>query len=389
VSIANAMMPAGLAAGISPYLRYMRQLTPAQQAAAANLGHFPRASEIGRDDPRIAQYSRPVARPAQTGPDAGLIPAGQPLGRRDAERLARQERDRERERNRERSRQSGRERERPPEPIVATTTTTNLPSRSPQVALVARPVAAMPRPVATRPPPVAPAPVAAVPAPVAAVPSVAPPPLRAPVVVARLPQAPAATQPPAPTAASRPIQGPSFDLLPPSGTPAPSAPVVVAALAPVPAPAPVPVSTPAPAPAPRSLADAFSEFGRPTISITPAPGAVDVRRIAAARPAAPKEAKPAVPAQPSRIWVQVATGRDKRALAFDWRKMSRENTTLFRSRKPYVAGWGQTNRLLTGPFESESAAGDFMNKLRKADVAGAFLWTSPAGQVVDDLSLGR
>jgi hypothetical protein len=108
-----------------------------------------------------------------------------------------------------------------------------------------------------------------------------------------------------------------------------------------------------------------------------------------ARPAAPKEAKPAAPPQPSRIWVQVATGRDKRALAFDWRKMVRENASLFRSRKPYVATWGQTNRLLTGPFATEAAAVDYINKLRKEDVAGAFLWTSPAGQVVDDLSLGK
>lgn len=379
VSIANAMMPAGLATGIAPYLRYMRQLTPAQQAAAANLGHFPRASEIGRDDPRIAQYSRPVPRPAQTGPDAGLIPAGRQLGSRDAERLARQERDRERERGRERNRQASRERERPPEPIVATTTTTPPPTTTPRVAAVSRP--APPIAVAPTPPPMfrpAPPP----PPPVSAAPQIAPsasaPPQGAPVVVARLPEPVVAIPALAPSATDRPVQGPSFDLLPPA-----------AASAPAPAVAAPPSAAPKPALAPRSLADAFSEFSRPTISTTPAPGAVDVRRLAPARPAAPKEIKPAVPAQPSRIWVQVATGRDKRALAFDWRKMSRESAALFRSRKPYVASWGQTNRLLTGPFESEAAAEDYINKLRKADVAGAFLWTSPAGQVVDDLSVGK
>lgn len=375
VSIANAMMPAGLAAGIAPYLRYMRQLTPAQQAAAANLGHFPRASEIGRDDPRIAQYSRPVARAAQTGPDAGLIPAGEPLGKREAERLARQDRERQRDRDRERSRQASRQRERPPEPIVATITTTPAPSVAPRVAAIARP--APPIAVATSRPSASPPP--------ASPPPVAP---NAPVVVARLPEPVPAGLAPTP-AAPRPVQGPSFDLLPASGR----APVLAPAPAAVPvqaAPALAPAATPAAPPsAPRSLAEVFSEFARPTISTTPAPGSVDVRRIAPTRPAAPKEVKPAVPAQPSRIWVQVATGRDKRALAFDWRKMSREHAALFRSRKPYVADWGQTNRLLAGPFESEAVAGEFINKLRKAEVAGAFLWTSPAGQVVDDLSLGK
>ena len=48
-----------------------------------------------------------------------------------------------------------------------------------------------------------------------------------------------------------------------------------------------------------------------------------------------------------------------------------------------------TNRLLTGPFESEAAASDYLGKLRKAEVDGAFMWTSPAGQVVDDLSVGK
>ena len=69
--------------------------------------------------------------------------------------------------------------------------------------------------------------------------------------------------------------------------------------------------------------------------------------------------------------------------------MGRDNTALFRSRKPYVASWGQTNRLLTGPFATEAAANEFIGKLRKADVDGAFLWTSPAGQVVDELSVGK
>jgi hypothetical protein len=116
---------------------------------------------------------------------------------------------------------------------------------------------------------------------------------------------------------------------------------------------------------------------------------VDLRKLAPARAPDPNKAakpvKPAAPAQPSRIWVQVATGRDKQALAFDWRRLVRDEAAVFRGKAPYLAGWGQTNRLLTGPFESEAAANAFVAQLRRADVDGAFLWTSPAGQVVDAL----
>lgn len=79
VAIAYASMPQDLASGIAPYLRYMPRLTPAQQAAAANFGRFPRAADIGRDDPRVVQYAALNPRAPRTA-EAGLIPAGAPLG---------------------------------------------------------------------------------------------------------------------------------------------------------------------------------------------------------------------------------------------------------------------------------------------------------------------
>ena len=79
VAIAYASMPQDLAAGIAPYLRYMPRLTPAQQAAAANFGRFPRAADIGRDDPRVVQYAALNPR-APRQAEAGLIPSGAPLG---------------------------------------------------------------------------------------------------------------------------------------------------------------------------------------------------------------------------------------------------------------------------------------------------------------------
>ncbi|WP_225204836.1 SPOR domain-containing protein [Novosphingobium huizhouense] len=86
VSVAYASMPQDLAAGIAPYLRFMPRLTAAQQAAAANLGRFPRAADIGRDDPKIAEYA--ALHPRAPRIDQGLIPAGAALGGNGAQKGA-------------------------------------------------------------------------------------------------------------------------------------------------------------------------------------------------------------------------------------------------------------------------------------------------------------
>ncbi|NML92512.1 SPOR domain-containing protein [Novosphingobium olei] len=78
VSVAYSSMPQDLASGIAPYLRFMPRLTPAQQAAAANLGRFPRAADIGRDDPKVVQYA--ALHPRAPRVDRSLIPAGEALG---------------------------------------------------------------------------------------------------------------------------------------------------------------------------------------------------------------------------------------------------------------------------------------------------------------------
>ncbi|MFC3213817.1 hypothetical protein [Novosphingobium panipatense] len=55
------------------------------------------------------------------------------------------------------------------------------------------------------------------------------------------------------------------------------------------------------------------------------------------------------PAHPSRTWVQIGVGRDKAAIAFDWRRNVREYGSLFKSREPYVSDMGHTNRVVVGP----------------------------------------
>ena len=468
ISIAYATMPKELAAGISPYLRYMVRLTPAQQAAAANFGHFPRAADIGRDDPRTLRFAVAVPRGANAGRgDSSLIPAGQPLGRgpQVASAAPAESRD-----SRERRRRPGSEQASaasgaaggtsgigttggtggsggrsgavpPPEIAPAQVAVRELPARAPPpsepaVRAVAAPVrpAVNAGPVAARI--VVPAPAPGVIAPRVAVP-VAPvvaAPVRAIVLptpvqtaVVRAPAVPAATSAPARTATSAAVlasrtPAPGFDLAalatrsPPRT--AETRPAAATVSAPMPVPAPVTAPAPASASSPvtaaraipppsspaRSLADAFGDLAATTSSTVPAAGAVDMRTInqghTAAAPAAAttaragKPLKPAVtappppPAHPSRIWVQLGTGRDKAALAFDWRRMGRSAVELLRARKPYVAAWGQTNRLLTGPFETEAAASAFLAQARRAGADG-FLWTSPAGQVVDSLPVGR
>ena len=366
-SIARANLPEAAAGGMVAYLRYMPRLTPAQQASAANLGHFPRAAEIGRDDPRMAAFVRPKAVLAMAEkPAAATVPV----------------------KNDRSSRSRNRQAAKPEAPKV------EAPKPAP-VRVDVRPVPPEPQPVRVA---VAPAP-APVPAPV---PAPAPEPPK-----------------PAPAAATS-TTGPGFAVLdsaPASGT-ATGFDLAKTVAAPAPAPAPVPVPTPPPAPAPvvvapppapvpapapkpapprqRSLADVFADLAPPSREIEPIAGAVDLRKIAAdrakaeaaeARAAKAKEAAAKSPAatQPSRIWIQLAASRDKPGLAGDFRRFSRNDPELFKGRKGFTSAWGQATRLLTGPFASEKAANTLLAQLKKAGISDAFVWTSPAGQVVDPL----
>lgn len=442
VAIAYASMPQDLASGIAPYLRYMPRLTPAQQAAAANFGRFPRAADMGRDDPRVVQYAMLNPRAPRVA-EAGLIPAGAPLG--PAAATASQKPSREERRRPGRNDEKVVVAKATPRPVVpAAATPAPTPTPTPAPAPTPPPATTPPRPAvlsaldvppgAQRPPvpPIRPAPTA--------------------VAVAQPSAAPTPVLP-----ASRPASG-SFDLARvASSTSAPPP----AAMTPAPAPAPAQQPTPVPtavaanagasfaqpvapaqaqAPAPTPAATAPSEPPKPTdfasmfktfeppaeervatvaaVDITRLPpkpvakpdprgerpdGPTDVSRTPAKEPAKPAakdaktaakdakaakeaKAKKAVPSHPSRIWVQVLTGANKDVMDNEWRRLVKEAPELLRSRKPYLSPWRSNFRLLTGPFESEAAAQEFVTKLKKSGVA-SYQWTSPAGQTVDTLSL--
>ena len=348
-AITRANLPEAAAGGMVAYLRYMPRLTPAQQAAAANLGHFPRAAEIGRDDPRIAAFVRPKAALAAADKAA---PTGAPAGRT----------------NRARNRPIPADTRPQPAAPARTDSAPTTPELKPaRVTLTAAPLATPVTSAVQSPAPAATAPVG---------PGFA--------VLDNV-------KPAAQTAAPNPVQ-----------TDAP-APAQVAAPTPTLTPAVAQTSAPAPAPAPapspkkqRNLADVFADLAPPSREIEPTAGAVDLRKVAAERAKAEaaeakalkaKEAAAKSPAvtQPSRIWIQLAASRDKAGLGGDFRRFGRGNPELFKARKGFTSAWGQATRLLTGPFPNEKAATTLLAQLKKAGISDAFVWTSPAGQVVDPL----
>lgn len=323
VTIAETMLPERLSSRLAPYLRYMPRLTRAQQAAAANLGTFPPAAQIGRDDPAVVAYAAqlgiPASVPAAAGSaDARLVPSGEPLGRRD--------------------------------------NTSRVPRREDVPAQQASPAptpAPTPAPAPTPPPAPAPTPVAQPPQ-VAQVPQPQPqpiePPQPAPVVVSALPEAP--------------IPEPSISLA--DQVPA--------------------VEPEAPPPPTQDLVEAFSDFTLPATRVIPADGAVDITKIEPRRDPPPRPAvvPPPKPVIPSRHWVQIATGRDTKALGFDWRRIKRSAGGLLDKSEPHIADWGQTNRLLVGPFPNAKEANEFVADLKKKNL-DSFRFTSAQGEEVKPL----
>jgi tetratricopeptide (TPR) repeat protein len=355
VRTARTILPQNLAESMSPYLRYMPQLTRAQQAAAANLGDFPRASEIGRDDPRYAAVAAPALAVADS---ASVARASQPA--RDSDHRRRAER--------ASTRQAARVAPSVPQPMRQSAQ-----QGTQQAAAPAAPARSMSAPVTAS---------AATPVPPLAAIAEQQGSRSARAATGELPALPGAK----PAVAASPST--------PASAPAPASGASIAA-APPPATLPATASAQLDAPAARiSLAEAFRDFGKPSTSITPAPGAVDISHITPARPkvepAKPEPAKvappkPAPPSHPSRIWVQLGIGQNRRALAIDWNRLARKAAAAFKGQKPFVSEMGQTNRMLAGPFDSTAQANKFVAALHEAGIDGPYIWTSPAGQVVDAL----
>jgi hypothetical protein len=84
------------------------------------------------------------------------------------------------------------------------------------------------------------------------------------------------------------------------------------------------------------------------------------------------------------VWVQVATGKDVKALAFDWRRISKTGGNSLSKLTPHTARWGAANRLLAGPVDSREKAQALVRDL-KAKGLDSFLYVSPEGEEIQSI----
>ena len=87
----------------------------------------------------------------------------------------------------------------------------------------------------------------------------------------------------------------------------------------------------------------------------------------------------------ARHWVQISTGADPVAFRFDLPRIQRMAGGLLDDYQGFTAQWGQSNRLLVGPFESVRAANRMVHRLGEVNIP-AFRFTSADGEQIDPLS---
>lgn len=104
----------------------------------------------------------------------------------------------------------------------------------------------------------------------------------------------------------------------------------------------------------------------------------EAERAASARVA--KEAEDAR-RNPARLWVQLATGADERALPFTWRQVRAANAAALEGLEAHSVPFKATNRLLVGPLKSAAAARDLIRALARNDLI-ATTYSSAVGEEV-------
>ena len=321
VGIADAMMPTDLALRMAPYLRYMPRLTKAQQAAAANLGAFPAATDIGRDTADIAGYAAAGARIAARA-DTSLTPAGAPMGAR-----ARQAGSSSAPAVRRRP-----DREQGTGTPIATPAPALVPtSSSAAIARIARAELPPARTVAAPPPAQA-----------------APP--RPVVVAVKQPDPVPEPEPDRPTIAEAFADlglAPAAKVVPAAGA------VDVAKLA-----------------AARKAAEAKAA--------KQAQAKEKAAKLAEAKAAKAKAEKAA---EPARNWVQVGVGRNVPAFAFDWKKLAKQADGALDGKGPWAVKYGATNRMLAGPYPTAAAVKSAIKRLKDKGI-NALPFDSEEGEKV-------
>ncbi|GAB5348033.1 tetratricopeptide repeat protein [Alteriqipengyuania sp. 357] len=352
IEIARAVMPRDLAGRMEPYLRFMPRLTRSQQAAAANLGIYPSASRIGRDDPRIASAAGALDAPAIAVQPQGEAPRSTALAQ--APRQVPDVRD-------------------PLKRTIMREPSQGASAPDPGLAPVPAPTSQAPsQPAASSRSASGELPATGAQEETTAVRVAQASPQQA--------QRPAAA-PPSPPAPAQATQLAAVNLGQPESRSREPVEVVEASPAQtVTAGATNAAAQPASeAPRQMGLADAFAEFAEPTTVAVSGKDVVDISAIEPVR----EEAKPEPPPAPRRIWLQLGIGQNRNLLRNDWR-LRYSKFDVLKDKGPFVTPWGQTNRLLAGPFDSQADARAALNVLTAENV-DAFVWTSPQGQDVEDL----
>lgn len=145
-------------------------------------------------------------------------------------------------------------------------------------------------------------------------------------------------------------------------------------------------------PSRKPLSDIMSDIAIPDAEKKSQVVPVDLETIipATAKPVVkkeqPKKAPPKKPTikHPKRYWVQVATGSNLKALKYDFRRMGKKNTALFKGKSGWTSAWGKTRRLVVGPFDDMASAKKFESGFRKNGGDG-FAWVSAKGTEVNKL----
>jgi len=342
--ITQSVMPKGLADALDPYMVRTPLLTPEQKAAAAHYGDFP-ANVLRMTAPR-EQMTVAAAPP----PPVVAEPT-----RKDDGKKSRNSRDRDKN----------------SAPVVVAAVPTPAPSPS-RVDLIPPP-----------PPPPEPVQVAR-----ADPSSVRPLVSNAPSVSSRAPIVQPLPQPQAQV-----VTPPTRSTTVPPSAPTQSKPFVQ------PAPSQPMPSQPKAAPE-RTLASALSSLTVPDTEKSKGAQAVDLNAVAKAKAdkakkdaeakaKAEKDAKAKAEAElkkklkdnPSRIWVQIAAGKNESALAFDLRRFRKTYADAIGEEGGWSADWGATNRLLIGPYKKEESARKVVTAIKKSG-GDAFIWESEAGEEV-------
>ena len=411
--IVEQTMERRMAKAIKPFFERMPKLTAAQKAAAVHFGHFPASENIGVDVAAVQLASTMAARGGD-GADAGLIPVGEALGANsDRPRVLAMP-------DKSPRRRPGAADRRTPERTktrrakkneIVRLPATELPapstSNSARAATLAR-AEPVPAPPANR---TEPAPQGSLPEPIrttetkadgrgaspgfATTLGTAEPPVLVSQTVARKVEIagrqPVVQNQPALRTATAPAATSGVDSRPATGAKA-DGPVNLVNFD-------LAQSRPASAqmaaadPGRRPLADIIRGIDIPEQETRSEVVPVNLDEIEPAKPqpkivAKPVEkapAKPKEPVHPKRYWVQIATGANLNALKFDWRRMTKKQPDLFKSQKAWTSPWGQTRRMVVGPFDDFKAAKAFEADLRKGGGDG-FAWASADGVEVNELT---